>query len=1562
MKYLYFILLFLLGSITLLAQKRNICKNITWTSHPTTVGTTVSGISSTIPINIPTDIHQKVNYKLGSNTLVKIRFAIEDVNGVLPYGKGDPFYLEYEVTGELVDLKTSTVYNINQIVEISENQPESVISIKAGINNLPLNPIPSADPYTLGSSSTLYELRNLEIKLLNQIGTLPTNINSNTKLSVCTTFDFRTDVANSGVTVKMNNKSNALASYSSAYRNFQWNLIEDCYISSFELQVLKIENSEINPTNDLTVNGIIDWSKALKFLVPINTVNLEKRGLTGGGTGICYAFDLRPTEESGYYIWRVRPIGNYYEGAVSNNQNWGDWSSSLMTGDVFESSSAGLVSISRGGVPLSGLTTSNYFWHQDIDENQNYTYSRTYTERGEVFENISYADNLLRTRQTQIYLPAENKTVVGQNFYDQFGRTSITTLPVPVNGQMNGYKENFVQNPAGQNYTMKDYADENATNTGTIFNPNKINEGSNSAYQYYSDFNTANLTVPSAEGYPYSKTVYSRDGLNRVVEQSGVGSTHRIGTDKTTKTDIQIGVSEVELLSIFGDEAPNQQRVTKQIVTDPNGTTSLTYTSQSGKTLATCLVRPNQDNYNLETVAVNGKTNILPIVDALYLGEYNNGLKSFVSNKRFVLSENLQTLSLLYDPPGCTGAILPSCINALCEYEVKIEIFKLRVDTRGASSNTTVYTEVNSNVLGCNVISFPNATDLSSGTYIIKKTVTPKGQAVQDAIDAYLIEREDQISAYYTLMSLLIDQVSTDTDWDQIEDAVFLINNYIQGASLNLKQAIENLNSNNNIFVGKLDNFDFTQLTLFGTITPDAHIASISYTNIISPVDNTEVGQLKLEVKKCDGTTDEITAEVDNQKPKFNIGRTDYNYEFRLPIPNGQQNPNSLGLSYNKEVIDYDFPGFVEHFIDEVGETILDDYIIALSQNPSTSDPFESFFPDYRYFDLSTSNTWEPINKDFVEEYLIARNGYTHGGNLTKAQYEATLKRLNANQFNRMIWHMLQDKYYTESIRYDATQTAYTYFDEAANSGNGAWVPITLDPVTNRPTIEEYQYEVDNLVRCWTTGFGAIKKMLDLKAQGKLDLASNFDWDQTVDDETGAGGFMSKVNEKMPWIIRLFFGDQINDQMTNQAGGSPSGIQPNFNAIEIQPLNLPKRFLSCTGTRYARMVDPRHFNDVAQCTNFTTSQPYANQPHTTAATIDFNTYDMPLKGSASLFDPSGNTYYGIPTYGNERSEYYSTTERLSSTVIANVSEHVINYLPFVYNPVFAFKYYEYWDRSHLVNNNIISGYNHPWDGLTDNNNNTVSINYGVLPTTVSNELRRPYGCLLCEEQFGYDINIPNACNLNTFGHDQWGWATRYAYKQCILASISSSTGSIDFAASADLDNLSVSAGTLTLLDCDNVDVIAIQNSLEMTCNTACEERAEDIRAAVLQMFANACYTVGGCNSGDPTMNDVDNIVANIILECKSNCTATVTTSSTTCDIVGLTTTYCNVKEGEACELYKMEQAEYWEVELQIPARAGSPCANTSQNTWTSLPRSCEPGGVATPNKAEVVSDPKAITN
>ena len=373
---------------------------------------------------------------------------------------------------------------------------------------------------------------------------------------------------------------------------------------SYQVQLLKLENTLGNSdgnnySNYNDTKTIIDWSKAL---------NIEVKG------GEKFV-DLYISEGSGVYTWRVRPISNIYEGGIANSENWGLWNEySMLDGETFDKN--------NGSVVISNGPIFYFDFKLDDDiEDLNWIHTQTFVE-GEsngsnFYDQIVYADNLLKTRQTQKKLNNEDYVVSGQTVPDLVGRSSLSSLNAPVTSlnaldksmynQDNIPKhvvdltyKNDVFNATGSNVYSASNFDMGISNSGTDLNytgPMLIDNINQSAtnygqiHNYYGGLTSTEETgVPSAEGYGYSRVINYNDGSERVREQRMPGVlSHNTQTNYGKIKKYYSVPTSWEVSSIFPHLNIKNDKIYKEILIDQNGTYNVTYKDNAGRILATAI-------------------------------------------------------------------------------------------------------------------------------------------------------------------------------------------------------------------------------------------------------------------------------------------------------------------------------------------------------------------------------------------------------------------------------------------------------------------------------------------------------------------------------------------------------------------------------------------------------------------------------------------------------------------------------------------------------------------------------------------------------------------------------------------------------------------------------------------------------------------------------------------------------------------------------------------------------------------------------------------------------------
>jgi RHS repeat-associated protein len=378
-------------------------------------------------------------------------------------------------------------------------------------------------------------------------------------------------------------------------------------VPQYQLQILRLFNtSDSYKSNEEAVSTTVNWDKALNIYTESADTVLS----------------IRLTEGKGYYAWRARAIGTYYEGGLANSNNWGDWSASYNEG-----ATATITSI--GAIPGDYV-----FYYNQFETDKNWIYNRRFAEGPKIAESITYGNALQQVIQTQSYQQSDSITLVGQTLYDFTARPVASTMIAPFNENSLVFRDTLVLNEDNELYSADDFDfDTTGTDDDTFDDPRPLKGGLIS--RYYSDENS-DPAVPDAQDYPYTRTLYNQDGREK--EKAGAGEVFRIngsgeGYTRTVKT-YYAGTSDAELIKIFGDEAPADSAVYKAIIFDPDKTGSCIYKTLDGKTIATCLVDIWDDHPSRKDIETDAET----ISDTIK-GDININTYTLKKEKVVVLSD-----------------------------------------------------------------------------------------------------------------------------------------------------------------------------------------------------------------------------------------------------------------------------------------------------------------------------------------------------------------------------------------------------------------------------------------------------------------------------------------------------------------------------------------------------------------------------------------------------------------------------------------------------------------------------------------------------------------------------------------------------------------------------------------------------------------------------------------------------------------------------------------------------------------------------------------------------------
>ncbi len=436
----------------------------------------------------------------------------------------------------------------------------------------------------------------------------------------------------------------------------------------------------------------------------------------------CYRLSL--AYPKGYIMYRVRGYGyDLSAGSTFTYFDYSPWSYNPTPANQMV-----------GQASTDHATTSCYYYTNGTDAGINWTYTASYAEDGKRKEVAAYFDGSGRNRQSVTLVNSDNNAVVAETKYDLPGRAAVNILPAPTASQ--GVR--FYGNANG-NWDYQNFATDDHLNGNNAVLPEALPAGS-VASTYYSANNsmgfTNKKTVPNAQGYPYSFTQFSNDGLNRPVVSAGVGGTLRYKAQGGHNTKYFYGVpNQVELDRLFGNEAGYAAYYQKNRVIDPNGQQSVQYIDAQGRTVATALA--GLPPVNLDTLPSN-KSNEL-VYTQIFTGPKDPGSAPSVQQRFDFMSLSQDSIFLNY---RLDTTVFKSCLQtgmpdtlAPIAYDVFIGI----KDSRDSTILDTTLLDT-SGIDEAPIYSFLGDID----NYVVSRTIAVN----QVAKEAYLA-REDSLLEYF---------------------------------------------------------------------------------------------------------------------------------------------------------------------------------------------------------------------------------------------------------------------------------------------------------------------------------------------------------------------------------------------------------------------------------------------------------------------------------------------------------------------------------------------------------------------------------------------------------------------------------------------------------------------------------------------------------------------------------------------------------------------------------------------------------------------------------------------
>lgn len=431
--------------------------------------------------------------------------------------------------------------------------------------------------------------------------------------------------------------------------------------------------------------------------------------------------------DHGYIVFRVRPIGKTGTNFIDRQE--GTWSV-----------------INESGL-ISSFPTANKIPITSKYSNLNWAHVVNYSEDGKRVEGISYTDGLGRNHQLIGYNPINNQVIVSNKYYDELGRIAVSDIPTPVNGAWMKFQPNFnrANVPGFPSYSWQNF--DSTVSDSCLLNSAGFTT-TTGAGLYYSPSNPnqngANVAIPDAEKYPFTRIVFTNDYSNRLSRIALAGDDLKIGSGKEKKI-FYPSTNQQELDQLFGSEVGYAKHYEKMITLDGNGQIYVQYSDLSGKVVASYMEGPSPNNVD-GTEGNSSSPLLVTMVDQGTPQQINTSVPySEISYSQYVSSDTTFNFNYYFTPSqfesACTGNLCLDCI-----YDLSIEVF----DNCGQPVTLNGYSNP-VQITGSNIDSIINGTcnggdnyeasfsaNLTKGMYTIHKKLTVNEDAIDDYWCLYL--------------------------------------------------------------------------------------------------------------------------------------------------------------------------------------------------------------------------------------------------------------------------------------------------------------------------------------------------------------------------------------------------------------------------------------------------------------------------------------------------------------------------------------------------------------------------------------------------------------------------------------------------------------------------------------------------------------------------------------------------------------------------------------------------------------------------------------------------------
>ncbi|MBY0537295.1 MAG: hypothetical protein K2P88_15695, partial [Chitinophagaceae bacterium] len=407
---------------------------------------------------------------------------------------------------------------------------------------------------------------------------------------------------------------------------------------------------------------------------------------------------------------------------------------------------------SRSDGPWSNIASFSYAGHAT---SLNWQSTTTFAEEGKRKTVVQYFDGSLRPRQTVTKDNSTNTSVVAETLYDGAGRPAVQILPTPTMQNVIKYYQGL-NSFVGQSSIASDLTDFFDYDSTNYYYYTKALSSTSGAGNYYSSSNPlANIglhkNIPESNGYAYAVTRYMPDGTGRIMRQSGVGDTSRMGAGHETRYYYG-SVMQDEIDALFGTEVGAASHYFKNMVRDANGQMSVSYVDMHGRTIATALAGGSPSN--LQPLTVN------PTGGYSSVRDNSIAFNLLDSNSNVLKGNSIESVSTLLVPAlgsynfnynsGKTTLSLPKCGGGMLNYPIKYDL-EIRIFEETGNDTAYVYKSIGKDSINLN---FNIA--LQPGSYIVRKTLAINEDTLSSYLNNYVAIGNGRCFTYQSIADSIV--------------------------------------------------------------------------------------------------------------------------------------------------------------------------------------------------------------------------------------------------------------------------------------------------------------------------------------------------------------------------------------------------------------------------------------------------------------------------------------------------------------------------------------------------------------------------------------------------------------------------------------------------------------------------------------------------------------------------------------------------------------------------------------------------------------------------------------